>query len=158
MIKFSVSRVEKEPVFLEGSEPSEFWGLPEGDTYSSDTPVTYELQARAVAGAILVTGSVKGSVNARCGRCLEDITLEISSGEIELYYAKADISDEELDITADLRDELLIELPMNPVCSEECQGLCPVCGTNRNQSSCSCTARGNLAWSALDDIITAEEK
>jgi uncharacterized protein len=157
MIKFSVSRVEKEPVFLEGSEPPEFWELPEGDTYTPCTPVEYELQVKAVAGAILVTGRIKGNVTASCGRCLEEIEYEIDNDTIELYYAKNEITEEELDITADLRDELLIELPMNPLCSDDCLGLCPECGINRNESSCSCTARGNLAWSALDDIVTEEK-
>ena len=157
MIKFSVSRVEKEPVFLEGSEPPEFWGLPENDPFTSDTPVTYELQVRAAAGSILVSGSVQGKVSATCGRCLEFVELEVCAEDIELYYAKSDITEEELDITADIRDELLIELPMNPLCSEDCQGLCPVCGINRNRKKCQCAPKGNLAWSALDNIITEEK-
>ena len=157
MIKFSVSRVEKEPILLEGTEPPEFWALPENDPYTSDTPVAYELLVKAAAGSILVTGKVRGSVSAVCGRCLEEVEFEICSEDIELYYAKSDITDEELDITADIRDELLIELPMNPLCSDDCQGLCPVCGTNRNRKSCQCTRQGNLAWGALDDIITEEK-
>ena len=157
MIKFSVSRVEKEPVLLEGSEPPEFWALPEEDTYTPETPVTYELQVKAVAGAILVNGTVRGTVSASCGRCLEPVTFEICASEIELYYPKDEIRDEELDITDDVRDELLIELPMNPLCSDDCEGLCPVCGVNRNEESCSCSRQGNLAWGALDGIITEEK-
>ena len=61
-----------------------------------------------------------------------------------------------IDITSDIRDELLIELPMNPLCDDECKGLCPVCGVNRNRKECRCTQSGNLAWSALDGIITEE--
>ena len=85
MIKFSVSRVEKEPVVLEGSEPPEFWELPENDTFAPDTPVTYELQVRSAAGSILVTGRVQGKVSAACGRCLEPVKLEICAENIELY-------------------------------------------------------------------------
>lgn len=157
MIKFSVSRVEKEPVFLEGTEGPEFWGLPENDPYTSDKPVVYELQVRSAAGSILVTGRVEGTVSAVCGRCLEPVEMEIFAEDIELYYAKSDIQEEELDITADVRDELLIELPMNPLCSEECKGLCPTCGTNRNKENCQCTRRGNLAWGALDAVVTEEK-
>ena len=83
--------------------------------------------------------------------------MEIFTEDIELYYAKSDIREEELDITADVRDELLIELPMNPLCSEECKGLCPTCGTNRNKENCQCTRRGNLAWGALDAVVTEEK-
>ncbi|MBO5792279.1 MAG: DUF177 domain-containing protein [Lentisphaeria bacterium] len=157
MIKFSVSRVEKEPILLEGTEGPEFWALPENDPYTSDEEVEYELQVRSAAGSILVTGWVRGTVNAVCGRCLEPVTMEISAEDIELYYAKSDIHEEELDITADVRDELLIELPMNPLCSDECEGLCPVCGVNRNKTECQCSRQGNLAWGALDSIVTEEK-
>lgn len=156
MIKFSVSRVEKEPILLEGSEGPEFWDLPADDQYTATEDVTYTLNVKAAAGSILVNGSVSGRVKSCCGRCLTPVELEISNEDIELYYAKEDITDEELDITADIRDELLIELPMNPLCDEECKGLCPGCGVNRNQKECKCTPQGNLAWSALDGIITEE--
>lgn len=157
MIKFSVSRVEKEPVFLEGSESAEFWALPEDDQYTGSSPVEYELTARSVSGSILVSGRVAGKVSAACGRCLVPFELEIVNENIELYYAKEDIREEEMDITADIRDELLITLPMNPLCSDECSGLCPVCGGNRNKKKCSCSQGGNLAWSALDNIVTEDK-
>jgi uncharacterized protein len=157
MIKFSVSRVEKEAVFLEGNEPPSFWALPENDTYTPVTPVSYELTVKSAAGSIIVTGQVSGSVSATCGRCLAPLEMEISNSSIELYYAKNEITDEELDITDDIRDELLIELPMNPLCDEDCKGLCPICGINRNKKECHCTRQGNLAWGALDSIITEKK-
>lgn len=156
MIKFSVSRVEKEPILLEGSEPAEFWALPADDQFQPDGEIEYTLNIKAVSGSILVNGEVSGKVATRCGRCLAPVELEITNSEIELYYPKEEITEEEFDITADIRDELLIELPMNPLCDEECQGLCPVCGINRNEKKCQCTVQGNLAWSALDNIITEE--
>ena len=158
MIRFSVSRAEKEPVFLEGSEPAAFWDLPADDQFTPVSQVTYELKVASAAGSFLVTGSVRGRVAARCGRCLAPLELEICNGKVELYYAKADIDSEELDITADVRDELLVELPMNPLCREDCKGLCPVCGADRNRKKCRCKVQGSLAWSALDDIVIPEEK
>ena len=157
MIKFSVSRVEKEPVLLEGSEPPEFWALPADDQFAAEDEVEYSLLVKAVAGSILVSGTVSGKVKASCGRCLAPVEMAIANSDIQLYYAKDEITEEEMDITADIRDELLIELPMNPLCSDECKGLCPVCGTNRNRKSCKCAPQGNLVWSALDGIITDEQ-
>jgi uncharacterized protein len=46
---------------------------------------------------------------------------------------------------------------MNPLCSDECEGLCPVCGVNRNKTECQCSRQGNLAWGALDSIVTEEK-
>lgn len=157
MIKFSVSRVEKEPVFLEGSESPEFWALPEDDPYTGVSPVEYSLTVKSVSGSILVSGTVSGKVAASCGRCLQEFELEILNDDIELYYAKEDIREEEMDISDDIRDELLIGLPMNPLCKDECLGLCPVCGIDRNKKKCSCAQGGNLAWSALDDVVTEDK-
>ena len=152
MIKFSVRCVEKEPVFLEGTEPESFWDLPEKDEFAPASPVNYEFKVTAAAGSFLVTGSVRGKVSTRCGRCLAPLTLELRNDHVELYYAKSDISTEEVDISGDVRDELLIELPMNPLCKEECKGLCPICGTNLNKKQCRCKKPGNPVWSALDGI------
>ena len=84
MIKFSVSRVEKEAVFLEGNEPPSFWALPENDTYTPVRSVSYELTVKSAAGSIIVTGQVSGSVSATCGRCLAPLEMEISNSSIEL--------------------------------------------------------------------------
>lgn len=45
----------------------------------------------------------------------------------------------ELDLVGSLEDEWLLGLPQSPICSETCKGLCPVCGTNRNEAECSCS-------------------
>ena len=66
MIKFSVSRVEKEPILLEGSEGPEFWDLPADDQYTATEDVTYTLNVKAAAGSILVNGSVSGRVKSCC--------------------------------------------------------------------------------------------
>ena len=158
MIKFSVRCVEKEPVLLEGTEPESFWDLPEKDEFAPASPVSYELKISAAAGSFLVTGSVRGKVSTRCGRCLAPLTLEIRNDRVELYYAKSDIAAEEVDISADVRDELLIELPMNPLCNEECKGLCPICGTDLNKKKCRCKRPENPVWSALDGIELEEKK
>ena len=158
MIKFSVRCVEKEPVFLEGTEPESFWDLPEKDEFAPASPVSYEFKITAAAGSFLVTGSVRGTVSTRCGRCLAPLKLEIRNDHVELCYAKSDIVTEEVDISGDVRDELLIELPMNPLCSEECKGLCPVCGTDLNKKRCRCKRPENPVWSALDDIELGGKK
>ncbi|MBQ7694628.1 MAG: DUF177 domain-containing protein [Lentisphaeria bacterium] len=158
MIKFSVRCVEKEPIFLEGTEPESFWALPEKDEFAPASPVSYAFRISAAAGSFLVTGSVRGTVSTRCGRCLAPLKLEIRNDHVELCYAKSDIVTEEVDISGDVRDELLIELPMNPLCSEECKGLCPVCGTDLNKKRCRCKRPENPVWSALDDIELGGEK
>ena len=55
----------------------------------------------------------------------------------------------------ELREALMLEVPAFPVCSEDCKGLCPVCGVNRNEQKCECekAGRDEQPWkSALKQI------
>lgn len=153
MIKISVSRLDKEPVELEGSIDKEFISLPEGDAYTVISPLQYNLKAVKISGGALVTGSCRTTVSGICGRCLDELTAEISADDIELFFDLEEVG-EELDISEDIREELLLNLPMNLLCDDDCAGLCSKCGANLNKEKCSCNKRasGSLAWSALDDL------
>ena len=50
------------------------------------------------------------------------------------------------------RDAVLLELPLAPLCSEDCRGLCPQCGINRNVADCECVPAGDPRWSVLDTL------
>ena len=153
MIKFSVSRLDKEPIELCGSEDKEFIALPEGDDYTVLSPLEYELFAQKVSGGALVTGRCRTNISGICGRCLEQVECELAAEDIELFI-DLENSGEEIDISDDIREELLINLPMNLLCDEECAGLCSECGANLNKKPCACKDKssGSLAWSALDDL------
>jgi len=91
--------------------------------------------------------------NARyvCDRCLTDFQKKLKS-KFQLVYSKETrnkFEDDvyrfleenafEIDLTDDVRENLLLVLPMKHVCSEECKGLCLKCGANLNKESCNCT-------------------
>jgi uncharacterized protein len=114
-------------------------------------------------------GSVRGRAEAHCGRCLElfplDVVQEFSlvltpatrlSGEIEL--APGDLTQSfyegtEVDLTPLVYEQVMLALPTRPLCGEECRGLCPQCGINRNSSQCSCAAEaGDPRWSVLRNL------
>ena len=154
MIKFSVSRLEKEAVELEGSEGAEFLDLDPEDVFSAQEPVFYKLSVVKTPGGALVQGECHTVLQGICGRCLADAEVEVSADDIELFLPLDENSAEEQDITAEIRQELLLNLPMNILCDEDCAGLCPECGSNLNDDQCEChkSASGSLAWSALDDL------
>ena len=70
MIKFSVSRLDKEPIELSGCEDKEFISLPEGDAYTVTAPLKYDLYVAKVSGGALVSGSCRTEIAGICGRCL----------------------------------------------------------------------------------------
>jgi uncharacterized protein len=105
---------------------------------------------------ILVRGRLEGELALTCGRCLEPFTAPVES-DFDLLLAPAptgerpeeeELSAQELDVdfyggeTVDLeaiiREQIILMVPLKPLCREDCQGLCPNCGANLNQESCSC--------------------
>ncbi|MBQ9501010.1 MAG: DUF177 domain-containing protein [Lentisphaeria bacterium] len=153
MIKFSVARLDKEPIELAGSEPAEFLGLASGDVYSAASSVDYDLLVSRVSGGALVSGSCRVTIAGECGRCLAPVEREIAAENIELFIALPQTA-EEIDISEDIRSEVLLELPMILLCKEDCRGLCPRCGADLNRCKCGCsgTPGGALAWGELDKL------
>ena len=108
--------------------------VPEG------SPVDLDLRLEAVMEGVLVTGSASAELTGECVRCLEPITDEIEVELQELFvYDDQDHDSEEddevsmleddlLDLEPLLRDAVVLALPFQPVCEDDCPGLCPECG------------------------------
>jgi uncharacterized protein len=136
-------------------------------------PLKAEGKAELVTGAlgeIRVSGRLIVEMEADCDRCLEparfpidsDFTLyyrpvdegygdekEIDAGEAEMGFYEG----EGLELNDVLREFVLLSLPMQRVCSEDCKGICPKCGQNRNQIECQCQAETvDDRWAALKQL------
>jgi uncharacterized protein len=57
-----------------------------------------------------------------------------------------------LDLAPLVRDACILELPLAPLCSEDCRGLCPECGVNRNIEQCACAPGGDPRWAVLASL------
>ncbi|WP_129842688.1 DUF177 domain-containing protein [Streptomyces sp. RFCAC02] len=118
-------------------------GVPEGE------PVEVELRLESVMEGVLVTGTARAPLAGECVRCLEPLTDEVAAdfqemfsypeseghgrrpadtpddeGDEETLYLQADL----FDLEPVLRDAVVLSLPLQPVCREDCPGLCPECG------------------------------
>jgi uncharacterized protein len=107
-----------------------------------------------------LAGRVQASIELPCGRCLEpfvwpvDTTVALTyvpertnprDEEVELQEEDLDTAyyrDHVLDLAEMLREQFYLSLPMQPLCREDCKGLCPQCGINRNGETCDC----QTAW------------
>lgn len=162
MIKLFVAQLEHQNVRLEGEEPSSSLDLGESSIYQPTGPWGYRLDARLVSGGILVSGKVWVEIEGICGRCLEEVTEKVENDDVCIFLE--DTSMPEIDITEDVRSEMVIELPVNLLCSDDCAGLCHHCGINRNRESCNCQDDSVLAdtdwleedgsspWAELDKL------
>lgn len=119
------------------------------------SPVTADLELNKTGKEIVVSGEVTTEVELQCSRCLkifkrdlelpvevvyhplEEIGVEghgLRDDELDMGFYKG----EELDLKELLREQLLLNIQMKPLCSEECKGLCPRCGTDLNMGQCDC--------------------
>ena len=160
MITFSVSLLEKQDIPLQGSEPAALLELEDDLIFNAGAPITYDLVVRKVSDGALVTGHAETILNGACGRCLQPSEVTLGTGELQLFVETD--SEEIVDITEDIRAELLINLPANLLCSDDCAGLCPVCGANKNTTNCDCVTEDDdfeapnsdepSPWDALDKL------
>lgn len=82
---------------------------------------------------VWVEAKVSGRMEQTCGRCLEPYSGDYSEA-FHLDYSTKDLL--ELDVTDDIRQEILLSYPVRLLCREDCKGLCPTCGNNLNERRC----------------------
>lgn len=95
---------------------------------------------------IAIAGTIVATARLTCTRCLADFTMPVSVPFGETYRegengADADalsFNGDELDLAEPVREALIMAEPLKALCREDCQGLCPVCGVNRNETPCAC--------------------
>ena len=149
MITFSVGLLEKQDIELKGSEPPSMLELDGDLMFNASAPVEYDLTVHKVSSGALITGQAVTRLDGACGRCLDPVEIELSSGQLQLFL---ELDGEEIvDITEDIRAELLINLPANLLCSDDCAGLCPACGANLNHTDCGCVIEDDDVEESPDD-------
>jgi uncharacterized protein len=164
MLKLDLARLEREgtlPVAADVPADDPLW---EGRDLRFEGPLRVRLTARvAGTGEIVVLGTLNGVLDAQCRRCLEPVRVPVQQ-KVTLVYAPSDAleSGDEgdvrplsprastLDLSDAVREELILGVDRYVVCDAGCQGLCPLCGVNRNQETCDCTLEApDPRWDAL---------
>ena len=152
MISFSIDILKKEDIYLEGEEPPSFLDVEDSDMISFKDNIHYKLHASMVSSGVLVKGSAETNYNGICGRCLEEFKGTLANHDICLFYDE--LYGAELDVSEDIRDALVLEIPINCICDENCAGLCHICGNNLNKTKCNCMEPENEdnPWSKLNKL------
>lgn len=121
----------------------------------------------------LLNGVCSAEVEFECARCLEPAHI-ILSGDISViavqpgaehpdkFSGEDDVvqlnEKEELSLDEQIRQAIASDIPMKPLCREDCKGLCPKCGVNRNTTQCDCDTRpADSRWDGLRDIVNKKE-
>jgi uncharacterized protein len=135
--------------------------VPEGSDLDLD------LRLESVVEGVLVSGTVTATAVGQCVRCLDDLRREVVVDVQQLYaypgHAGADAEDEEVDeLEGDfidflpvLRDAVVLALPFQPVCREDCPGLCSECGAHLADDPDHHHEQVDPRWAALQSLTTS---
>ncbi len=138
----------------------ELIGVPAG------ADVDLDLRLESVMEGVLVSGTATASLVGECGRCLEPVTDVLSVRLQELFaYETSEVEEEEtaqmegvfLDLEPVLRDAVLLALPLTPLCTPDCRGLCVECGERLDDLPPD-HGHGSAdpRWSALQDLLMTD--
>lgn len=120
------------------------------------------LRAARIGDMVEVEGDIRTTVRLSCGRCLAEFAGPLEAGFALTYARQAPATGEpgepgphemdpeedslvyfqgeEIDLTEGIQEQVILSLPLRPLCSESCKGLCPRCGADLNQAACGCLA------------------
>jgi uncharacterized protein len=126
---------------------------------TAGSPVAVDLLLERVPEGIVVRGTLSAAWSAACSRCIEPVGGQISVHVDELFELNPlegetyKLDEDVIDLEPMVRDALLLELPLAPLCSADCEGLCATCGVNRNLTRCECvTTEIDPRWAALRSL------
>ena len=167
-MKVDFRQIEPEGSELSFSESAEDLDLTaEGIEFPE--PIEVDVTVNQTGDEIIVQGLLSTMAGMDCSRCLERFEMPVSSKlqfVIQLLEINApqDSDDEdfvilpkttqEYNLSGRVREAIMLELPLKPLCKESCIGLCPMCGTNLNESKCECTPdKTDERWESLRQLF-----
>ena len=151
MIRIETSQLNENGYSVAGEEPSELLDLAHDPVARADGPIRYELTVEPAGTELVVRGWAEVVLQVRCSRCAQFFSTTARVSSFLHAYESAE-NPEFLDVSDDVREDLLLEIPAFPLCHAGCKGLCARCGQDLNEGTCGCVPPegGPSLWSALD--------
>lgn len=141
----------------------------ESGIQSFESPLGLALDIVRSSGEIVIRGKAGVEVVLDCGRCLKQYRTRLEA-PLNIMCTFGALAPEEvdgcrdgvieiptnaryIDISGEVRSELMVRMPVKPLCDAACKGLCPKCGADLNETSCTCEPDGHDSrWDALKDL------
>jgi uncharacterized metal-binding protein YceD (DUF177 family) len=117
-------------------------------------PVALEMDFSVGGKEILLQGAARGRWRLECSRCLVAVTPDFESLLERTYPLSAEL----IDVAEELRESLLLSVPLKPLCKPGCLGLCPHCGKNLNDGPCGCEPDVPSAFAKLKETRAARKQ
>ena len=163
-MRIHIDQIKENGLLLSYSEPSDTFPvlaeLAQNEECEFTKPVDVHVQVTRISDIISVIGELKTTVRLACDRCLGEFNadlktdfsltysydfveapeeegdeLELSSEEMGLMPIRGD----EIDFREGIQEQVVLALPLQALCSDNCKGLCPQCGVDLNKTECTCS-------------------
>lgn len=134
-MKIDVNRIPQQGLFLKEAIEA---GKMDLDTalLNFKQPIQVEARVNRITNAVSIELVLSTPIDAVCSRCLKDFTLDFRK-ELRLDFI-AEKSRPLIDLNPEIAEEIILDLPVKPLCKMDCLGLCPKCGRDLNQEKCGC--------------------
>jgi uncharacterized protein len=130
-----------------------------GTAVPDGAPVQVEVDLESLNEGLVVKGTAEAPWVGECRRCLRPVKAALSAPILEVYEPHPSegetqlLEGTEIDLEPVVREAVLLELPLAPLCREDCAGLCPRCGADRNEVACGCvTDEPDPRWAGLEGL------
>jgi len=171
-MRFKINQIGDDGLAVDAPVTREWLHAACPDLDAQPGPAGVALRGRLVKSGddYLLRGEVRGALETPCARCLEPARIDVEAPLVVTFVPRSGQGDEadetgadedpdvvefagnEIDLADEVRDEILLAIPVSPLCAPTCRGLCPVCGGNRNLVPCDCAERqrqGESKFAAL---------
>lgn len=129
------------------------------ERFEPSSAVEVRLRLESLTDGIVVDGTVGAPWHGTCRRCATPVSGTVRSEVHELYQETVtdpdafELEGDQLDLVPMVRELIVLDAPVSPLCRSDCKGLCPQCGTDLNTAGCDCAVvSGDQRWSALDQL------
>jgi len=134
-VKIYVNQIPFEGVTFEEGMPASELDL-ETEIIKFREPIKIKADVSRITNAVSAHIKINTVLYTICSRCLEQIKIDLNK-EIDLNYP-VDKSVQVIDLNPDIREEILLDYPIKPLCNPNCEGLCPKCGNKLSEGGCTC--------------------
>ncbi len=134
-MKLIVNQVPAESLYLEEKiKPAELDLQTDLIKFRSDLAV--KAQIYRITNALTVKLNIEALIGADCSRCLENFEWEFNK-DVQFSFP-LETSTTSIDLDPSIREEVILDYPIKPLCKTDCKGLCVKCGKNKNEGGCNC--------------------
>ncbi|OVE76952.1 hypothetical protein BVX98_04055, partial [bacterium F11] len=110
---------------------------PPADSLSFRNPLFAFVMAQMTHGDIYVKGTIRTILTFQCARCLNEFDKPFEGQFSQAFKPELDM----IDVKNEIRETVLVDLPIKPLCQVNCKGICPQCGTDMNNQECHCSQK-----------------